>query len=256
MRHWYTDNILEQCCEEGTQPEGWHRGRSQLTVQKQLNTEMSKPKELREMQYKQRATTNIQANHKRSDESREKMRLAKIDFIPWNKGLTKLTDSRVARISDKVKAHMISYTQNKKEEDPTFYYEWRKQLRSKMHANNTCKASKPEDSLYIDLCQLYGKDDVIRHYYDSRYPYECDFYIKSQDKFIELNYHPSHNDHPFDSNNADDVAQLNALINDNSSWSNMIIDVWTRRDVAKLNCAISNKLNYEIIYKTASFTIQ
>lgn len=51
----------------------------------------------------------------------------------------------------------------------------------------TFNASKPEDIYYSHLVEKYGADDVIRQYKDERYPFACDFYIKSKDTFIELN---------------------------------------------------------------------
>lgn len=117
-----------------------------------------------------------------------------------------------------------------------------------MKENNSFRKSKDEEELYKQLCEKYGQDDVIRQYKDERYPYNCDFYIKSKDLFIEVNIHPSHGKHPFDKNNQEDILLLEKLKKDNSDWSKMIIDVWTIRDVEKLECAKRNNLNYETIY--------
>jgi hypothetical protein len=51
----------------------------------------------------------------------------------------------------------------------------------------TCSTSKQEEKYYLFLTNKYGKDNVKRQFYDIRYPYHCDFYIKSEDLFIELN---------------------------------------------------------------------
>lgn len=63
--------------------------------------------------------------------------------------------------------------------------------------------------MYIELCNLFGVDDVERSYdKDERYPFSCDFYIKSKDLFIELNFHWSHGGRPFNEN---DQACLDKL---------------------------------------------
>lgn len=117
-----------------------------------------------------------------------------------------------------------------------------------MKLNGSFNTSEPEELFYKSLLEKYNKDDIIRQYKDERYPFNCDFYIKSEDLFIELNYHPSHNDHPFDKNNKEDLFLLDKLKEENSNWSNMIIDVWTVRDVKKLEIANKNNLNYIVMY--------
>ncbi len=55
-------------------------------------------------------------------------------------------------------------------------------------ANGTFNTSKPEDAIYKILLDNFGEEDVIRQYRDEcRYPFNCDFYIRSLDLFIELN---------------------------------------------------------------------
>lgn len=54
--------------------------------------------------------------------------------------------------------------------------------------HNTFNTSKPEDLFYEELKKLFTSDDIIRQHKDNiRYPFNCDFYIKSLDMFIELN---------------------------------------------------------------------
>lgn len=74
--------------------------------------------------------------------------------------------------------------------------------------NNSFNISNQENQLYNELCLVYGKDNIERQYKDSRYPYSCDFYIKTEDLFIELNASWTHGGHPFDKNNLDDIYQL------------------------------------------------
>ena len=256
MVHWYTNNLEEHKFEEGKQPYGFVRGRLQSVIEKQKTTELSKPKEKRKIEYEKRSKTNRDAHHKRTEESKQKMREAKIGFVPWIKGLNKTSDNRVMRLSESSRLGMLKYVETKKKEDPDFYNRWRSNIRKKMHENGTSKSSSPEDKMYEDLCNEYGQDDVERHYSDDRYPFECDFHIKSTDHFIELNYHPSHGEHPYDFDSEEDASLLKFLSEDNSKWSRMIIDVWANRDVKKLQCAKKNKLFYTVIYRNYSFSLQ
>lgn len=120
--------------------------------------------------------------------------------------------------------------------------------------HKTFNTSKPEEELYLELKKLYGFDDVIQQYSDPRYPYQCDFYIPSEDLFIELNYHQSHGLHPFNPNNQEDVELVNSWREKqnidgpkNQYWG--YEKVFTKTDPEKLNCAIKNKLNYLVIYR-------
>ena len=118
-----------------------------------------------------------------------------------------------------------------------------------MKQNHSFNKSEPEEEMYKKLCEKYGQENVIRQYYDEeRYPFNCDFYIPSEDLFIELNFHPSHNNHPFNPTNKDDIVLLEKLKTENTDWANMIIDVWSVRDYKKQEIAKKNNLNYQVIY--------
>ena len=101
---------------------------------------------------------------------------------------------------------------------------------------------------------LYTKSDIIHQYKDSRYPYFCDFYIKSLDLFIEYQGYYTHGDHPFDANNKNDIDELNKLktnykqyYDEYKEWPQSIT-IWTEKDVEKRNTAKKNKLNYLEFY--------
>ena len=104
------------------------------------------------------------------------------------------------------------------------------------------------------LCRKFGKENVKNHYRDKRYSrktgymFSCDFYIKSEDLFIELNAHPTHNNHPFNSIN--DSEQVERLLKSDKKWNKNLIETWTIRDVEKLNIANKHKLNYIVLYPT------
>lgn len=56
-------------------------------------------------------------------------------------------------------------------------------------ANKTFNRSKYEEYLYEELLNNFSAEDLYRQYQDARYPFRCDFYIKSLDLFIEVNLH-------------------------------------------------------------------
>ena len=123
-----------------------------------------------------------------------------------------------------------------------------KQLNT-LRKHKTFNTSKQEKDYYNYLVNKYGKDDVLYQYTDSRYPYSCDFYIKSKDLFIELNLHWTHGGHPFDKNNAEDLVKLNTWKEKGNKYYNNAIYTWTELDVKKKTCAENHKLNYITIYK-------
>ena len=116
--------------------------------------------------------------------------------------------------------------------------------------NHTFNTSKPEEELYALLCDTFGFDDVIRQYKETRYPYSCDFYIKPFDIFIELNIHWTHGYTPYDAINEQHQERLKQLIqlSKDSSYYEQAIDIWTKRDVEKRQCAKDNKLNYVVFW--------
>lgn len=111
--------------------------------------------------------------------------------------------------------------------------------------------SKPEEEMYLELCNEYGENDVYRNYNkDPRYPFHCDFYIKSEDLFIELNAFFTHGPHPFNPLNEDDIELVNKwkrLTNGNDLYSEAV-RIWTINDPLKLKTAVEEGLNYVTIY--------
>lgn len=120
--------------------------------------------------------------------------------------------------------------------------------------HNTFNTSEPECKLYSYLCGVYGKDDVVRQYKEERYPFNCDFYIKSKDLFVELNLFPTHYIEPFDKSK---IEHLNYLAHCKQNPSNWIEaqtpSIWAGTDVAKNECAMKNNLNYVRIYNLEEF---
>ena len=99
----------------------------------------------------------------------------------------------------------------------------------------------------------YGEQDVIRQYQsDPRYPFACDFYIKSLDLFVELNLTWTHGGKQF-VGSEEDLAKL-AIWQEKAKHSKFYenaIETWTIRDVIKIQTAAKNNLNYKVYYKEA-----
>ena len=116
--------------------------------------------------------------------------------------------------------------------------------------NNSFNKSKLEECWYNYLCSLFPKEVIHRQYKDDRYPFNCDFYIESEDLFIEINGHWTHGNHPFDPNDAKDVEKLKMWEekSSNHKFYKIAIYVWTELDVLKYKTAVDNKLNYRRYY--------
>ena len=101
--------------------------------------------------------------------------------------------------------------------------------------------SVSEGRIYEVLVKKFGEDDVIRQYKEKRYPWHCDFYVKSKDLFIEYQGFYTHYTEPFNPENIVHQTHLQTLIDANR---NNYIKTWTINDVAKRNKAKENGLNY------------
>lgn len=117
-------------------------------------------------------------------------------------------------------------------------------------AKGSSITSAQEDEWYNKLVNVYGEGDIIRQYKDKRYPFHCDFYIISEDRFIEINYFWLHGNHLFNRENEEDLNTLNYWIDkskDSEFYKNAIY-VWTILDIKKFNTAVKNNLNFISIY--------
>lgn len=111
---------------------------------------------------------------------------------------------------------------------------------------------KFEIIVYRNLVKRYGVCDVFYQYgvhpRDKRYPFNCDFYVKSQDLFIELNLGFKHGEHWFNQNNCNDVNRLNNLIKNGSRKDKIAIKTWRHIDLIKEKMARKHKLNYLVFW--------
>lgn len=282
---WYNNGINEiQVGSDEVIPDGYVRGRKSLTLeQKQLRTNKylytinQKSQEERDL-INQKRSQSLHNNYinkseeekkaiidkrkntmqnkseeektlyrqKLSDNSKGKNKGKK----SWNKGLTKETDERVRLNSLHTSQGILRRNKELLKNNPDYFKDWRNNINDVMRHNNTFNTSKKEEEYYERLKNIYGESDIIRHYSDDRYPFICDFYIPSEDLFIEYNGTWTHGKHPFDETNLDDICRLEewkekARV---SKYYKNAIYTWTNLDVRKQKIAKENNLNYQVIY--------
>lgn len=94
-----------------------------------------------------------------------------------------------------------------------------------------------------------GFDDFESQYNkDARYPYLCDFYDKDRDLFIEVNASWTHGGHWYDAENDVDTCEKWKVKSKKSEYYANALEVFTKRDVEKRECARVNNLNYVTLW--------
>lgn len=128
--------------------------------------------------------------------------------------------------------------------------------------NGTINSSKLEEDSYKLLCTKFSTEDIIHQYRSEKYPFNCDFYIKSFDLYIECNFNWTHGGHWYDPLNENDQNTLKKWQDKGTDFYKNAINTWTVRDVNKHQIAIDNNLNYLVFWKLSeleswlsSFTI-
>lgn len=112
-----------------------------------------------------------------------------------------------------------------------------KRIKTKIK-NGTLNTSYEEQRLYDILKQTYP--DVKPQYKSNEYPFYCDFYIPSQNLYIEYQGYPTHGDKPFE-NSDEDQKKINEW--KSKGYDGWIYD-WTQRDIKKRNCAKKHNLRW------------
>lgn len=114
--------------------------------------------------------------------------------------------------------------------------------------NHTFNSSKPEERLYQLLIENFGVKNIERQYRSNFYPYNCDFYVKSIDCYIELQGNWTHGGHPY--NGEKDNEKLKGWMEKSktSRYYRNAIETWTVRDVEKRKVAKKNNLRYIEIF--------
>lgn len=278
---WYNNGVIEiQKGSDEIIPDGFVRGRlpvSDLARYNQHQAYINKSPEQKELENQKRSATLKQNYASKSQETKDRIIQKRKDTmnnrseeekikwaknisnstlgknkgkIPWNKGLTKETDERVLKNAEHTAETTRDNVIQKIKDDPEYFNRWRHHINDIMRTNNTFNTSSPEDNYYKELINKYGEEDVIRWYSDERYPFVCDFYIPSEDLFIELNKHWTHGGHPFDETNLDDIYQLEQWQEkaETSKYYKNAIYTWTMLDTKKQEYAKKNNLNYRVIY--------
>ncbi len=272
---WFTDGVNEILSDKC--PENFKPGRLKSTqekIDKYINT-MNNRSEEQKLKSKIKKSESLKLNYSlKSEEDKLKLREKRKSImqnksdewkenwkhkisenskgknkgnIPWNKGLTKYNNDILFQMSVNNSIKLTQYNASKSVEEKK---EWRNKISETMRINKTFNTSKPEEDYYNYLLTIYKKEDIIRQYSDYRYKWNCDFYIKSEDLFIELNKSWTHGYKPY---NPNDIECQNQLLEwqekaKTSKYYQNAIYNWTVRDVEKLKTAINNNLNYRAIY--------
>ena len=173
-------------------------------------------------------------------------------YVVWNKGLTKETDERVRKASEHRKG-IQSWNKGKHPGSTWTADAFQKRYETQMR-NGTLGVNhdtKAEREFYNYLRTLYDESDIVHPYMDrKRYPFRCDFYIKSEDLFIEVHGNWTHGGRPFDPNDKECIKQLEMWKEKakTSDYYKNAIYTWTDLDVRKAQTAKNNNLNFELIY--------
>lgn len=244
---WYNNGKIEKCIKGGKEPpEGFVPGRLHKSEETRKKLSLANKGENNgnyghywtDEQKARAKQRNIENPRHWTDEQKAAQSKRLKGVNTWSKG-----SQRNPISTQRWKDTMLNKT-------PKDRLKWKEKEYQTKKANNSFHISKLEDAYYLELCNKYGENDVTRQYRDERYPFACDFYIKSEDKFIEFNKTWTHGGKPYDSNDEDCIALLNkwkekALT---SKYYQIAIYTWTDLDVRKREYADKNHLNYEVIY--------
>lgn len=114
--------------------------------------------------------------------------------------------------------------------------------------NGSHGSSDSEEIMLQKLISIFGEFDVEYQYFSEKYPFLCDFYIKSLDLYIELNATWTHGHHWFDINNQSDIDLIKVWKSKHTKYYDNAVDNWSNRDLLKMNYAKKNKLNYLVFW--------
>ena len=125
-------------------------------------------------------------------------------------------------------------------------------IRNKNWGGNTSKTQKK----ILSLLQLKFPL-VLEDYKSDLYPFHCDFYIPSEDLYIEYQGYLTHGDGiyhcPFDTSNTNHLNHINELKQLKPYKWKDILDTWTTRDPLKRKIATDNKLNWLEFFNMKQF---
>jgi len=247
---WYNNGIIEiQCGDSDIIPDGFSRGR--LPVSDDTRRKHSQNNGIHKLSKEQEQRRREKISTTKQNKSEEEKKLYSqhisdsrkgkgVGITPWNKGKrglqTPWNKGITYTLDDIKRANMVSKRYNTQKENGT------------LGINQDTKA---EIEYYNYLLSIYDRDDIVHPYIDkTRYPFKCDFYIKSEDLFIEVHANWTHGGHPFDPMNLDDIYKLENWKEKSktSDYYKNAIYQWTDLDVRKVETARKNNLNFIVVY--------
>ena len=256
MRKWYNNGTEEKLVQDGEFPgDGFIRGR--------IKTESDETRKKKSEHCWTRTASKEQMERRNAKISATKQNKSKEEKESYSKSIS---ESRKGKGTGKVPWNKgkvgVQVAWNKGLSTGSNWNEFsaKKAFDTKLHNGSFKKVdTTAELELYDILLSIFGKEDIIHPYRDEeRYPFNCDFYIKSLDLFIELNRYWTHGGKPFNPYDEDCQRQLELWLkkSDSSKFFKNAIDTWTVRDVRKFSVAKENNLNYICFYKESSTTIK
>ena len=164
----------------------------------------------------------------------------------WN--LSKSLKTRLEKYGHAWNIHAVKFTKFKKYGNCN-WNNIEKNIHTK-RKNGTFNTSSQEIIAHELICQKFTKNDVIWQYKSEKYPFLCDFYVKSLDLYIECNFSWTHGGMFFDENNENCIQKLNDWKEKakTSRFYENALKTWTIRDIKKLKTAQENKLNYKVFW--------
>ena len=116
--------------------------------------------------------------------------------------------------------------------------------------------SRLENEAFQFLCSIFSPSNIIRQYRSLLYPFNCDFYLKDQDMYIECHFSQFHNKEPFNPCNPVHKEKVEKIKNRiKLQKTNMkgcqyegILYTWTIDDPKKAEIAKKNNLNWKAFY--------
>lgn len=127
-------------------------------------------------------------------------------------------------------------------------------------ARGNTNTSKSEDKIAEIIRKSYP--DMLRNHSTNLYPFACDFYIPSQDLYIEYQGHQSHNKEPYDASNPEHQqiiemwrarAEQKRAEGKKYTQYDTYISIWTQRDPKKRQVAAENHLNWHEFFTFDAF---
>lgn len=114
--------------------------------------------------------------------------------------------------------------------------------------------SDEENYVYDKLKEKYGAKDIDKQFKDKeKFPWNADFYIKSENMIIEYRSHWTHGRKKWNPDNPKHQEELEWLKSKHNEFYDRTIDTWTRLDPEKEKTALKNGFKYVVFYNIDEF---